>query len=73
MGSSRKGGELMEYPLYELELNFEESWTRFYIESLHYEMLRPQLENWEALIFIRIREKGATVWSELTKEELANS
>jgi hypothetical protein len=63
----------MEYPLYELELNFEESWTRFYIESLHYEMLRPQLENWESLIFIRIREKGATVWSELTKEELANS
>jgi hypothetical protein len=63
----------MEYPLYELELNFEESWTRFYIESLHYEMLRPQLENWEALIFIRIREKGATVWSEISREELANS
>jgi hypothetical protein len=36
-------------------------------------MLRPQLENWEALIFIRIREKGATVWSEISREELANS
>lgn len=58
---------------YELELNFEGSWTRLEIEALHYEMLRPQLENWEALIFIRIREKGATVWTELDREELANS
>jgi hypothetical protein len=58
---------------YELELNFDGSWTRFEIEAMHYEMLRPQLENWEALIFIRIREKGATVWSEISREELANS
>jgi len=58
---------------YELELNFDGSWTRFEIEAMHYEMLRPQLENWEALIFIRIKEKGATVWSELSREELANS
>lgn len=58
---------------YELELNFEGSWTRLEIEAMHYEMLRPQLANWGALIFIRIREKGATVWTELDREELANS
>ena len=58
---------------YELELNFEESWTRFEIETIHYDMLRPQLMKWPELLFIRIREKGATVWSELDREELANS
>jgi hypothetical protein len=63
----------MKYREYELQLNFEDSWTQFYIESLHYEMLRPQLENWSELLFIRIRDKGATVWTEMSKEELANS
>lgn len=64
---------MMEYPIYELELNFDGSWTKFDIESLHYEMLRPQLENWSDLLFIRIRDKGATVWTELDRQELANS
>jgi hypothetical protein len=63
----------MKYEEYELELNFDGSWTRFVIESLHYEMLRPQLENWPDLLFIRIRDKGATVWTELDRQELANS
>jgi hypothetical protein len=63
----------MKYEEYELELNFDGSWTRFFIESLHYEMLKPQLENWPDLLFIRIRDKGATVWTELDRKELANS
>jgi hypothetical protein len=59
---------------YELEINFESGlWTRLEIAGTHWEILRDELENWEAVSYISIREKGATVWTALDREALANS
>jgi hypothetical protein len=60
--------------IYELEISFESGlWTRLEIGEMHWEILRDELENWEAVSYISIREKGAIVWTALDREELANS
>jgi hypothetical protein len=59
---------------YELEISFESGLrTRLEIAGIDWEILRDELENWEAVSHISIRDKGAVVWSVLDREELANS
>jgi hypothetical protein len=59
---------------YELEISFESGLrTRLEIAGIEWEILRDELENWEAVSHICIRDKGAVVWSVLDREELANS
>jgi hypothetical protein len=59
---------------YELEINFESGlWTRLEIAGTNWDIFRDELENWEAVSYISIREKGAIVWTALDREELANS
>ena len=67
----KESGRKMQY---ELEISFESGlWTRLEIEGTNWDIFRDELENWEAVSYISIREKGATVWTALDRQELANS
>jgi hypothetical protein len=59
---------------YEIQIHFESGLrTCLEMAPIEWEILRDELENWEAVSYISIRDKGATVWTALDREELANS
>jgi hypothetical protein len=53
----------------EIEINFTNGyWVRADVPMIDWPIFREELDNWQAVSYLSIREAGATVWTVLEKE-----